>query len=163
MLDRDWFTLDGDLINLKEALHAACQTDDKVIIIGTDSQKRDKRIDFVTVIVVYTPTKGGRVFYTREKEPKVYNLRDKLIKEALLSVQTAWAITPILPENCRIAALHADVNSDIKKGKSAKFEKEVAGIINGNGFAVVTKPYGWVASHVAEHIVKNRHDRSRDV
>lgn len=161
MLDRDWFTLDGDEVNLKEALHETCKSGDKVIIIGTDSQKHDKRIDFVTVVVVYTPSKGGRVFYTREREPKFYNLMDKLIKEALLSVQTAWAITPILPENCKIAALHADVNSDIKKGESAKFEREVAGLINGNGFAVVTKPYGFVASHVAEHIVKNRHERNK--
>lgn len=159
MLDRDWYSLDGDQIDLKQTIYDLGKEGEKVIVIGTDSQKKDKKIDFVTVIVMYTPGKGGRVFYTREKDPKFYSLRDKLIKEALLSIQTAWAISPLLPENCKIAALHADVNSDIKKGASAKFEKEIAGMINGNGFTVVTKPLAWAASHVAEHLVKNRHIR----
>ena len=163
MLDRDWYTIDGDPVEIKQALAEATKGDEKSVIIGTDSQKHDKRIDFVTVIVVRTHLKGARVFYTREKEPKFFNLRDKLIKEAWLSVQTAMAISPILPDECELAALHADVNTDIKKGASARFEAEIRGMILGNGFQVITKPDGWAASHVAEHIVKNRHERDRTV
>jgi predicted RNase H-related nuclease YkuK (DUF458 family) len=160
MLDQDWFTLDGDHVDIKRAIEETTQGDDKVVIIGTDSQRFEKREDFVTVIVVRTLMKGARVFYTREKDPKYYNLRDKLIKEAMLSIQTAWAISPILPDTCKLAALHADVNTDIKKGKSAKFESQIVGMIKGNGFEVITKPDGWAASHVSEHIVKNRHMRT---
>jgi len=160
MLDRDWYSLDGDLIDLKQAIIESTKDGDKAVIIGTDSQRFEKREDFVTVVVVRTPMKGARVFYTREKSPKFYNLRDKLVKEALLSIQTAWAVTPFLPENCKIAALHADVNSDIRKGLSAKFENEIIGMIKGNGFAVVTKPDAWASSHVSEHIVKRRHERT---
>jgi predicted RNase H-related nuclease YkuK (DUF458 family) len=160
VLDKDWFTLDGDLVEIKQAIQEATKGDDKVVFIGTDSQKFNKTEDFVTVIVVYTISKGGRVFYTLEKDPKFHNLRDKLIKEALLSIQTAWAIAPILPDDCKIAALHADVNTDIKKGKSAKFESQIVGMIKGNGFPVVTKPDGWASSHIAEHIVKRKHERS---
>lgn len=158
--DRNWYTLDGDLVNIKDALAKETEDPEKVVIIGTDSQRFDKREDFVTVIVVRKPMKGARVFYTREKDPKYYNLRDKLIKEAMLSIQTAWAISPILPEHTKLAALHADVNTDIKKGQSAKFEAEICGMIRGQGFQVVTKPDGWAAQHVAEHIVKNRHERN---
>jgi predicted RNase H-related nuclease YkuK (DUF458 family) len=160
MLDRSWYTLDGELVDVKQAVSEAATGDDKVVFIGTDSQKFDRTVDFVTVIVVYTLSKGGRVFYTREKNPTFYNLRDKLIKEALMSIQTAWAISPILPETCKIAALHADVNTDIKKGQSAKFEAEIVGMIRGNGFPVVTKPFGWAAQHVAEHVVKRRNERA---
>ena len=158
MLDNDWYTLDGDQVNIKQEIAECSQGDGKTVIIGTDSQRFDKREDFVTVIVVRTEMKGARVFYTREKDPKYYNLRDKLIKEAYLSIQTAFELSPILPETCKIAALHADVNADITRGESARFEKEIAGMIRGNGFPVVTKPDGWAASHVAEHIVKHRHE-----
>ena len=160
--DRDWLTLDGDKVDLKVALKQATEDPEKIVIIGTDSQQFDKRTDFVTVIVVRTPMKGARVFYTRERDTTLYRkrLRDKLIKEAMLSIQTAWAISPILPEHTRIAALHADVNTDIKKGESAKFEAEICGLITGCGFPVVTQPDGWAASHVSEHIVKNRHERN---
>ena len=68
-------------------------------------------------------------------------------------------ISKYLPKNCPIAAVHADVNTDITRGDSAKFESEICGMIKGMGFQVVTKPDGWAASHVAEHIVKYRHDR----
>jgi len=157
--DRDWYTMDGDLVDLKTALIEATEEPGKIVVIGTDSQRYEKREDFVTVIVVRTPFKGGRVFYTRERDPKKYKLRDKLIKEAWLSIQTAWAISPILPDHCTLAALHADVNTDVKKGLSAKYMNEICGMITGCGFQVVTKPDGFAAQHVAEHLVKNRNDK----
>jgi len=158
MLENDWYTLDGDRVNIKQAINEATQGDGKTVIIGTDSQKINHHEDFVTVIVVRTEMKGARVFYTRERDMKYYNLRDKLIKEAYRSIQTAYELSPILPPTCKIAALHADVNTDITKGESARFEKEIVGMIRGNGFPVIVKPDGWAASHVAEHIVKHRHD-----
>lgn len=159
MLEKDWYTLGGDQIDIKLEIEKATQGDDKCVIIGTDSQRYDKREDFVTVIVVRTIMKGARVFYTREKDPKYYSLRDKLIKEAWLSVSTAYELSPILPRTCQIAALHADVNTDIKKGQSALYINEIIGMIQGNGFQVITKPYGWAANCVADHIVKNKTER----
>ena len=159
MLDREWLSMDGDPVDLKIEIEELTREPGKIILIGTDSQRYEKRLDFVTAVVVRTPQKGGRILYTREKSPKIYNLRDKLIKEALMSIQTAWALAPILPEHTKIAALHADVNTDIKKGKSAKWEAEICGMITGNGFQVITKPDAWAAQHVAEHLVKGRNDK----
>ena len=161
MLDREWFTMDGDQIDLKTEIMKATEQPGKIILVGTDSQRFEKRIDFVTAVVVRTPLKGGRVFYTRVKEPKIFSLRDKLVEEAWMSIQVAHALVPILPQHTGIAALHADVNTDIKKGESAKFEAEICGMITGMGFQVITKPDAWAAQHVAEHIVKNRHERDR--
>ncbi len=162
MLDREWLSMDGDPIDLKIEIEQLTREPGKIILIGTDSQRFEKRLDFVTAIVVRTPLKGGRIFYTREKSPTIYNLRDKLIKEALMSIQTAWALAPILPEHTKIAALHADVNTDIKKGKSAKYQAEICGMISGNGFSVVPKPDGWVANCVANHVVNYRHDKAKE-
>ncbi len=154
MLERDWFTLYGEPVNIKRAIAESTEGPDKSIIIGTDSQRFDHHEDFITVIVVRTEMKGARVFFTKERELKYYTLRDKLIKEAYMSIQTAHELAPILPDSCKIAALHADVNPDPEKGKSAKYEREIVGYIKGNGFPVMTKPDGWAASHVAEHILK---------
>lgn len=159
MLDRDWYTLDEEKINIKHAVMKAIEGNDKIVIIGTDSQRFEHHEDFVTVIVVRTLMKGARVFYTRERDLRHYTLRDKLIKEAYLSIQTAFELSPILPEECGIAALHADVNTDIKKGDSAKFEKEITGLIKGCGFPVIAKPDAWAAQCVAEHVVKGKHRR----
>lgn len=160
MIDKDWYTMDGDEINIKEEIVKTTKDPGKIILIGTDSQRYDKRTDFVTVIVVRTPMKGGRVFYTRERNPKFYNIRDKLIQEAWLTIQTAHALAPILPEHTPIAALHADVNSDPARGKSAQWESEICGMMYGStGFPIITKPEAWVASCISEHIVKNRHER----
>jgi len=154
MLDRNWYTLYGDPVDIKMAIMKATEGPDKSIIIGTDSQRFDHHEDFITVIVVRTEMKGARVFFTKERDTKYYTLRDKLIKEAYMSIQTAYELSPILPPTCQIAALHADVNPDITKGKSAKYEREIVGFIIGSGFPVITKPNGWAASHVAEHILK---------
>lgn len=154
MLERDWYTLYGDPVNIKQAIDEATRGDNKSIIIGTDSQRFDHHEDFITVIVVRTEMKGARVFFTKERELKYYTLRDKLIKEAYMSIQTAHELAPILPDTCKIAALHADVNGDITKGKSAKYANEIVGYIKGNGFPVCIKPDGFAASHIAEHVLK---------
>jgi len=154
MLDRDWYTLCGEPVNLKRAIMDATEGDGKSIIIGTDSQRFDHHEDFITVIVVRTEMKGARVFFTKERDLKYYTLRDKLIKEAYMSIQTAYELSPILPPSCQICALHADVNTDFNKGKSAKYANEIAGLIIGSGFPVILKPNSWASSHVAEHVLK---------
>jgi len=154
MLDRDWYTLYGEPVKIKQAINEATSGDNKSVIIGTDSQRFDHHEDFITVIVVRTEMKGARVFFTKERDLKYYTLRDKLIKEVYMSVQTAHELAPILPQSCKIAALHADVNPDIEKGKSAKYVNEIVGYVKGNGFPVMTKPEAWASSHVAEHVLK---------
>lgn len=130
---------------------------EKVVIIGTDSQNFERRTDLVTAVVVLNKGKGGRAFYTKTSNQKFNSLRQKLTTEAWLSVQTAFEIEPLLPEGCDLI-VHLDVNPDLKKGKSAMHIKEVVGMVAGQGFAVVTKPDGFVASHIAEHIVKRKNE-----
>ncbi len=158
MLQREWRTLHREPVpDLLRALEELVLAQDRVIHIGTDAQKVDKRIDFVTCVVVLTPGKGGRVFYTRIRKPReeVRSLRQKLFTEAWLSVETAMAIEPSIPSTLPIV-VHLDVNPD-KKWASSRHINEVVGLVMGQGFEVLFKPDAWAASHTADHVVKNKH------
>jgi predicted RNase H-related nuclease YkuK (DUF458 family) len=153
--DHEWFTLNNeDVFDIKEAIKAATAIGDKVVLIGTDSQMFERKIDFVTAIVIVTPGKGGRAFYTKEKNKKFNSLREKLVKETWMSVQVAMEIEPLLPESCDLA-VHIDASQD-KRWRSSKHVQELVGMVVGQGFTAVTKPRAFAASHVAEHIVKGR-------
>jgi predicted RNase H-related nuclease YkuK (DUF458 family) len=156
MLDeRNWFTLNNEeVFDIKMAVKEATKFGGKVVLIGTDSQMFDRKIDFVTTIVIVTPGKGGRAFYTKEKNQKFNSIRQKLTKETWMSVQTAMEVEPLLPEDTDLA-VHIDATSD-KRWKSSNYVQQLVGMVVGQGFKAVIKPDAFAASHVAEHIVKGR-------
>lgn len=155
MFSKKWFTLNGEPIeDIKKAVLDACWGDEKSVFIGTDSQQH-RRLEFVTSIIVYTLNKGARVFYTKTYQDKAVSLRKKLVDEAWLSIYTAWEIEPVLPKNVDLASIHIDVNPD-EKYDSSKYHREIYWLVKGQGFEVVSKPWGWAASHVSEHIVKHK-------
>jgi len=128
----------------------------RVIHVGTDAQKIDHRVEFVTCVVVLTPQKGGRVFYTRVQRRRrdVHTLRQKLFTEAWMSVETAMELNPHLPDDTPIV-VHLDVNPD-RRWASSRHIHEVVGLVLGQGFEVLFKPDAWAASHAADHVIKNR-------
>lgn len=156
MLDgKEWFTLKNEeVFDIRAAIKDSTKLGNKVILIGTDSQMFERRIDYVTTIVVVTPGKGGRAFYFKEKNQRFISLREKLLKETWMSVQIAMEVEPLLPESCDLA-VHLDVNED-KRWKSSNHVKELVGLVVGSGFKAVVKPNAFAASHVSEHIVKGR-------
>ena len=157
MLKKDWYTLDTKPIpDIKKAIREATWGQDKVVIIGTDSQLYDKRLEFATSIVIYTMGKGGRVFYTKTFT-KPAKLRKKLVDEAWLSIYTAWEVEPLLPSTCDLGSVHVDVNPDPKEASSQYYE-EIYWLVKGQGFQVVTKPLAFASSHISEHIVKRRNE-----
>lgn len=154
MLNKQWKTINNKSIpDIQLAIQELVRGGDKIVHIGTDSQRKDNRLDFVTALVVLTPGKGGRVLYTREKDPRFNSLREKLVKEAWLSVQTALEVEPLLPASCDIT-IHLDANPNVKF-KSSCCVKELVGMVVGQGFAYEVKPRSWCSSHVAEHVVKH--------
>ena len=157
ILDRSWFKIDKTKVpDIKSAVLEACQGDDKVVFIGTDSQQHDQKLTYCTVIIVYTQGKGGRVFYTKMKTNAPVALRQKLTNEAWLSIQTAWGVEKFLPEGIDLA-VHLDINSN-SKWASSKHHDELYWMVKGQNFKVFTKPFAIAASHVAEHIVKGRNE-----
>lgn len=152
MLGRKWRTVDGaklkePTLEIPEALRGV-----KVVYVGTDSQQDRQRTQFVTVIVVHEPGKGGRAFYTVESVPRIKSLRERLLKEVWMSVQLALEITGFLNEESKLE-VHVDANPNTKF-KSSQYVKELTSLVVSQGFNAVLKPEAWAAMHVADHVVK---------
>lgn len=152
---RVWKTLGGrkaeDLIewvrmNVKEG---------QVVHVGTDSLQGSrggkKYTQFVTVLIVLTPSKGGRVIYTRELVPRIDSLRQRLLAEVWRSLEVALSIQQFVSGPLTI---HVDANPK-ERYNSSKYLQELVGMVVGNGFAVAIKPDSWAATHAADFIVRH--------
>lgn len=119
------------------------------VIIGTDSANHDTT-DFVNAIVIYRVGHGGRFFWRRMKKKKTSNLRQRIYKEVLLSLQLAQTILTRLSQEKDINfefEVHVDIGS---KGKTKEMLQEIIGMVKGSGFHVKTKPESFGASKVAD-------------
>lgn len=152
MLGRTWKT--GEDVRVKdmlETLPVALSNQHKVYI-GTDSQQAATRTEFVTVIVVHEKMKGGKIFYSRESVPRIKSRRERLLKEAWLSVATALEVQPMLSEETELE-VHIDANPNTRF-ESSKYVKDMVSMVVSQGFAYKIKPDAWAAMHVADHVVK---------
>ena len=90
-----------------------------------------------------------------ERCPRMHSLAQRLIHEATLSLEVASMLEPQLTQD---VIIHLDVNQD-EKHRSAQYARSLAGMGLGSGFQVRLKPEAWCASHVADHVVKEKHLR----
>lgn len=125
------------------------------VVIGTDSQTRkyagDAEIDFVTAIVVHRKGRGGRYFWQKERQIRKPILRDKIYTETLMSLATAELLVPLLRESLASAKYDLEIHIDVGPiGPTRELIKEVVGMVQGNGYKALTKPYSWAASSVAD-------------
>lgn len=153
IVDKQWLTLHRQKVdNILLEIGRLCAEGDRVVHIGTDAQKHGKRMDFVTAVVVLNPGKGGRVFYTKSKNPNIHSLQHKLFTEVGLSLEIAIALCEAVPELQDRIEVHVDANTNLRHD-SANFHQSLAGMVVGHGFKAVLKPDAWCASHVADHAV----------
>ncbi len=120
------------------------------IIVGSDSQPLGETADFVTAIVVHRVGNGGRYFWKRMAGTRVFNLRDRILKEVMFSLETAVEILKVLKENIDIKfdfEVHVDVGAN---GKTSELISEVTGMIRAYNFPFKTKPDSYAASSVAD-------------
>lgn len=115
--------------------------------IGTDSLQTGKFTQFVTVAVIHTPGKGGRVAYTREVLPRIKSLRERLMKEVWRSVEVGMQLGDM------DITVHVDANPE-EQHMSSKYVQELVGLVVGQGFKHKIKPDSWAASHAADHVVR---------
>ena len=139
-------------------------TPDAEVIIACDSQQVGQSTEYVTVVVMHRPAKGGRVFFCRERISRVRELRERLWKEVWRSTELAMELTatPDIGEvyPIDVSAIHIDANID-PKHKSSKYVQELVSLVMGQGFRAVVKPEAFAASHAADHAVKHKDERSR--
>lgn len=149
------------------------------IVIGTDSQKRGKGVDFVSVVAVHRMGKGGRYFWLRNYDKNVLELRNRMYKEATFSLALAQALLeqelknnhiPItagqsieeaienleknsvkMSDKKLIFSNELEIHVDIgNNGPTKVMIKEITGMIRGSGFYVKIKPEAFAAANVAD-------------
>lgn len=124
------------------------------IMIGTDSERlADNGADFVTAVVIHRVGNGGRYFWRRLEAGKFYTLRDRIIKEVLISLDVAKGILAEL-EKFPVPEFSFEIHADVGvNGPTSQMIQEVVGMIRANNFNAKTKPESCAASNVADRHV----------
>ncbi len=125
------------------------------ITIGTDSLwLASKEADFVTAVVVHKIGNGARYFWQSGTAGKFHTLRDRIIKEVLMSLDAAKELLLALQKASEKNdfpvwefEVHADVGSE---GPTKTMLQEVVGMIRAHNFEARTKPESYAASSVAD-------------
>lgn len=124
------------------------------VTIGTDSELlAGNKADFVTAVVVHRLGNGGRYFWRRGELQKMHTLRDRIIKEVMISLDIA---RDVLDELKRFSLpifdfeIHIDVGEN---GPTKNMIQEVVGIVRAHNFEAKTKPESYAASNVADRHV----------
>lgn len=128
------------------------------ITLGTDSLKLQGTIaDFVTAIVVHRVGRGGRYFWRRIELDNFHTLRDRIMREVLMSLEVAHDfITKLEAERIKQRApkydfeIHVDVGEN---GATKVMIQELVGMIRAHNFEARTKPDSYAASNVADRHV----------
>lgn len=124
------------------------------VTIGTDSElAADKDADFVTAIVVHRIGNGGRYFWRRFELGKFHTLRDRIIREVLISIDVAKEILTELQKS-DLPEFEFEIHADIGvNGPTKAMIQEVVGMIRANNFQARTKPESYAATSVADRHV----------
>ena len=130
------------------------------ITIGTDSEligpgplKAGKQADFVTAVVIHRVGNGGKYFWRRAQFGRFHALRDRIIREVIISLEIATEILSLLKDNTSLPfdfEVHADVGEN---GPTKVMLSEVVGMIRAHNFEPKTKPESYAASNVADRLV----------
>ncbi len=133
------------------------------VTIGTDSERlADKSADFVSAIVVHRVGNGGRYFWRRFELGKFHTLRDRIIKEVLLSLDLGKAVLSELqkltpgagPGAAVLPQWDFEIHIDVgEKGDTRAVIQEVVGMVRAMNFEPVVKPLSYAASNVADRHV----------
>ena len=118
--------------------------------IGTDSLQSGRVTNFVTIVAVLNPPKGGRAVYAQKIVPRIKSLRERLMHEVWLSVELGLRLSPKINGDLTI---HIDANPD-QKFMSSRYLQELVGLVVSQGFRALWKPDSWAATHCADHVVR---------
>lgn len=122
------------------------------IICGTDSEDHHGT-DFVSAVIIHRERNGGRYWWRRVKAPSFKVMRDRIYREAVLSLEVAQELLRILRKEKKIDVdleIHLDVGLN---GETRTMLQEVVGMVRGSGFEVRTKPESFGATKVADRHV----------
>lgn len=131
---------------------------DSSVYIGCDSIRFKKNgvwyAKYATVVVVHKESRRGcNVFYDAQILRDYGDLKTRLLTETNFAIQAATDVLDELGE--RHLEIHLDLNGD-PRHKSNIAVREAVGWVMGMGFEAKIKPYGWAATHAADHCARSK-------
>ena len=133
------------------------------IVVGCDSSSKQNP-DFCVVIAILRIGKGGRFFvkkidYSKIKEKKFYNWKQRILEEVFLSCELAIILREELLKkiktlkytfNYQFEYIHTDIG---KNGETKYMIQEIIKYIQSNNFKAKIKPEAYTASTIADRYV----------
>ncbi|GBD34679.1 hypothetical protein HRbin35_00417 [bacterium HR35] len=121
------------------------------VMVGTDSENYEKKVEFISVIALHRIGRGGRFFWKKNIINKPLALYDRLWQEAILSLNISKELLYELNKKNLLFEfeLHLDLGTN---GKSNSTVREIINLIKSYGFEVKTKPFSYAASKVADKL-----------
>lgn len=149
------------------------------IAIGTDSEAREKGVEFVCVVAIHRIGKGGRYFWLKIYDERKLDFRTRIYQEAVISLALAGGLLETelelhgigLSMNGSISEafqiLEKDIGTGSEKeiiftneleihvdigtvGPTKEMIKEIVGMVKGSGFFVKIKPDSFAATSLAD-------------
>lgn len=123
------------------------------MIVGTDSQERVD-VYYVTAVIILREGKGGRFYYTKERQRGKLSMKQRIFLEVARSLEVASRLAGKF-----MAVGKTDLNIEIhldvgQQGKTKEIIREVVGMVTGSGFDARIKPDSYGASKVADKFTK---------
>jgi predicted RNase H-related nuclease YkuK (DUF458 family) len=121
------------------------------ILIGCDSQNKNKETIYAIVVGLYMPGKGAHVLYSRFTTKRERDSVNRLLTEVWQSVDVA----EVLKNELSLVAkwIDIDINPD-PKYKSNQALATAVGIVTGMGYKVRHKGNSPVMTYAADMLVK---------
>ena len=108
------------------------------LIVGTDSQLRED-ICYVTAIIILREGKGGRFYYSKERETVKLTMKQRIYYETSKSLSLAAKLAERLAED-GWDDLDIEIHLDVgEQGRTKEIIREVVGMVNGSGFDAKNK------------------------
>lgn len=153
----DFKTADGKKITKHQLIKEIVKflNDDEYeykVLVGTDSECFNDKVDFVSVIVIHRVGYGARYFWQRKIYNRSFSLHERLWQEALLSLNIGQEILKFLIKEK--AKFHFELHLDLSTtGKSSSSLKEIINLIRSYGFEVRIKPESYAATKIADRLI----------
>ena len=125
---------------------------ESAVYVGCDSQRKKKKITYVTTIVIHhNGCNGATVFYAKQTE-RYIGFYPRLQGEIYKAAEVANVVKDMVGD--RKFEVHLDLNPN-DKFRSSKLVSEAKGAILGYiGVMPKFKPDAWAASHCSDRFTK---------
>ena len=137
-----WHNLSGaDVGNVRDKIQELLKTNNYTLHIGTDTKPHVDFTTLITAVCFREKGKGALVVYQKRKIKPFNSVLDRLLHEAVTSLELAEEVRELTGVRCTI---HADVNPQ-EHSLSNRVTDAIMGMVKGMGYRVLIKPEAWAA------------------